>query len=70
MPTWDEDEGMTVVGAAIPALTNALGTANGAIEDVTATPTQAAINNNFRECSDKINAILQVLRDANLIAED
>lgn len=52
---------------AIPDITGATGTANGAIEDVTATPTQAAINNNFKECADKINAILAVMRNAGFI---
>lgn len=54
--------------AAIVSLTNANGTGNNALEDVTATPTQAAINNNFRDCSDKINAILVALRAHGLIA--
>lgn len=52
---------------AIPDITGATGTANGAIEDVTGTPTQSAINNNFKECADKINAILAVMRNAGFI---
>ena len=68
--TFDEDDTIFVPSAGIADLTNSFGTANGAIEDVTATPTQAAINNNFRECSDKLNQVLAALREANIIAQD
>lgn len=39
------------------ALTNANGTGDTTIADVTATPTQTLINNNFRDVSDQINAL-------------
>jgi hypothetical protein len=55
-------------GAAIVSLTNANGTGDNTIADVTATPTQTLVNNNFRDCSDKINAILAALRTAGIIA--
>jgi hypothetical protein len=48
-------------GTTITALTNANGTSDGTIADVTATPTQTLINNNFRDVSDKINEIITAL---------
>lgn len=68
--TWDEDDMMWTPAAAIPNLTDAFGTADGTIVDVTATPTQGTINDNFQDVTTKINAILAALRAANLIAED
>lgn len=68
--TFDEDDQMFVSSAAITDLVASVGTADGTLVDVTATPTQGAINDNFRECQSKINAILAALRAANIIAED
>lgn len=47
---------------ALTSLTGAFGTPGNAIVDVTATPTQTTINNNFRAVEDKINAILAALK--------
>jgi len=47
---------------ALTALTGAVGTPGNVIVDVTATPTQTTINNNFRACEDKINAIIAALK--------
>jgi hypothetical protein len=69
-PTFDEDDMMWVPAAAIPDLVATVGTADGTLVDVTATPTQGAINDNFRECQVKLNAILAALRTANIVAED
>lgn len=44
-------------------LTNANGSAGNTIVDVTATPTQTTINNNFRALSDKVNAIIVILQN-------
>jgi hypothetical protein len=68
--TFDEDDGIYTPAAAIVSLTDAFGTADGTVVDVTATPTQGTINDNFQEMSTKINAILAALRAANIIAED
>lgn len=54
--------------AAIVDLVDAFGTADGTIADVTATPTQALINDNFKDCQAKINGILAALRAANVIS--
>lgn len=46
----------------ITPITNANGSTGNTIVDVTATPTQTTINNNFRVLSDKVNAILVILQ--------
>lgn len=46
------------------ALTNANGTADGTVADVGGAFSQTTLNNNFRECSDQINALVADL--ANL----
>ncbi len=48
----------TVPNATAAALTNANGTADGTFQDVTASPTQTTVNNNFQECSTQINALI------------
>ncbi len=48
-------------GTIVP-VTNSNGTPGNTIVDVTATPTQTTINNNFRVLSDKLNAIITVLQ--------
>lgn len=45
----------------IVSLTNANGTGDDTIDDVTATPTQTLINNNFRDVTDKIEEILTLV---------
>ena len=46
----------------ITPITNANGSTGNTIVDVTATPTQTTINNNFRVLSDKVNAIIAILQ--------
>lgn len=57
-----------VTATAIPDLTMTVGTADGTIADVTASPTQTAVNNNFRDVGEKINTILAALRAAGIVA--
>jgi hypothetical protein len=52
---------------AIPNLGVSVGTADGTVADVGAAFNQATLNNNFRDLADKLNAVLQALRDANVI---
>ena len=70
MASWLQEQMATggAVQAATTSLTNANGTADNTIADVTATPTQTACNNNFRDLSDKVNAILVALRAAGLMS--
>jgi hypothetical protein len=70
MSVFDEDKLGWAVDAAITGLTAATGTADGTVDDVGASFNQATLNNNFKEMATAINAILVVLRDANLIALD
>lgn len=48
-------------GTIVP-ITNANGVTGDTIVDVTTTPTQTTVNNNFRVLSDKVNAIIAVLQ--------
>ena len=54
--------------AALADLTSAVGTPAGGTVDVTATPTQAAINNNFATIITRLNAITAALKDAGILA--
>ncbi len=54
-------------GPAVTALTTAFGTAADALVDVTATPTQATINNNFASIVRKIDRLEAALRANGLI---
>ncbi len=54
--------------AAIVSLTTAFGTGNDALEDVTSSFSQTILNNNFADCTDKIQEILVALRAAGVIA--
>jgi uncharacterized protein YggE len=54
--------------ATVTALTNSNGTADGTIADVGASFSQATLNNNFRDLSDKVNAIIAALKNAGLMA--
>lgn len=45
----------------IGALTHAVGTADGTVADVGASFNQTTLNDNFRELSDKINALAKIL---------
>lgn len=53
---------------ALTDLTSAAGTGGSGTVDVTGTPTQTAINNNFATVVARINALTAALRDANIIA--
>lgn len=54
--------------ASVTALTNSNGTADNTIADVGASFSQATLNNNFRDLSDKVNAIIAALKAAGLMA--
>lgn len=54
--------------AAIAALTHAVGTADGTIDDVGGAFNQATLNNNFKELSAKVNAALSAIRGVGIIA--
>ncbi len=54
--------------AAIVSLTTAFGTGNDALADVTASFSQTILNDNFADCTDKIQEILVALRAAGVIA--
>lgn len=51
----------------VAPLTGSFGSTGNAIVDVTATPTQTTVNNNFRALQDKVNAIIVVLQNAGLL---
>jgi hypothetical protein len=53
-------------GGIVP-LTAATGTASDTIVDVTATPTQTTINNNFKSLSDKMNLLIAELQQAGIL---
>lgn len=56
-------------GSAITSITdNTTGTADGTLEDATATYSQTIVNNNFAEVAAKIEAILDALRAQGIIA--
>lgn len=52
----------------IASLTHAVGTADGTIDDVGGAFNQTTLNNNLKELSTKINAILVELRKAGIIS--
>jgi hypothetical protein len=54
--------------AAIVDLTAATGTAGDTIADVGGAFAQATLNNNFKRLADKVNLILQTLRDLGAVA--
>ena len=58
---------VVIKNAAIPDLTAATGTASLTIADVTATPTQTLINNNFKSVATQLNLITVALRSAGTI---
>lgn len=53
---------------AIADLTAATGTAGDTIADVGGAFAQATLNNNFKRLADKVNVILQALRDLGAVA--
>jgi hypothetical protein len=56
------------VHAALADLTSAAGTPAAGTVDVTATPTQATINNNFATVVQRLNTICAALKDAGILA--
>ena len=48
-------------------LTHAVGTADGTVDDVGAAFNQATLNNNFKECTSRINALRDALVNLGLI---
>lgn len=52
---------------AVTDLAAAVGTADGALEDVTVTPTQGLVNDNFQDLAEKVNEILAALRSRGVI---
>ncbi|MFF5703400.1 hypothetical protein ACFY7H_12965 [Streptomyces sp. NPDC012794] len=54
--------------ASVTPLTNSNGTGDNTIADVGASFSQATLNNNFRDLSDKVNAIIAALKAAGLMA--
>lgn len=54
--------------SALPDLTSAVGTPAAGTVDVTATPTQTTINNNFATLVTRMNAMAQAMRDAGILA--
>lgn len=54
--------------AALTDLTSAAGTGAAGTVDVTATPTQTTINNNFATVVARLNAITAALRDSGIVA--
>lgn len=61
-------DGALAVRSALTDLTSAVGTPAAGTVDVTATPTQSTINNNFATLVQRINALSAALRDAGIIA--
>lgn len=54
--------------ATVAALTATTGTADGTVADVGASFSQATLNNNFRDLSDKVNELIAALKAAGLMA--
>jgi hypothetical protein len=54
--------------AALTDLTSGVGTPAAGTVDVTATPTQTTINNNFATLVTRMNALASALRDAGILA--
>jgi hypothetical protein len=64
----DNARNMWVKSGAITGLTHTAGTADGTVDDVGGAFSQTTLNNNFREVTTKINAILAALRESGDIA--
>jgi len=64
---YDFSKNAWATGPAITSLTHSVGTGDSALVDVGGAFSQATLNNNLRDLSDKVNAILTALRDAGLI---
>lgn len=55
-------------GVAVADLVASVGTADGTLADVGGAFNQTTLNNNFRDLSDKVNALLAAMRTAGLLA--
>ena len=66
-PVFDGTKSAWATVAAIPNVTHAFGTADGTIVDVGGAFNQATLNDNLKELSAKVNAILVALRAAGII---
>lgn len=65
---FDQVAAGTVSPQTAPAnITGQTGTGGNVISDVTATPTQALINSNFKVVSDKLNAVIAALKTAGVM---
>ena len=53
----------------VPTLTMSVGTANNTVDDVGAAFSQATLNNNFRDITEKLNAVILACREAEIISE-
>lgn len=67
MPHNPAKGGQWATNPAITSASGATGTADGVLDDVTATHSQTILNNNFKELQVQIDAILVALRNANII---
>lgn len=57
----------TTAGLTVADLVHAFGTADGTLDDVGGAFNQATLNNNFKELSAKLNAVLQALRSGGKV---
>lgn len=65
---YDFSKNAWATGPAITSLTHSVGTADDTVADVGGSFNQTTLNNDLRDLSAKINAILVALRDAGVIA--
>lgn len=80
MVVWVKDENLVLAydgaawvthgrqAAAVTDLTEGPGTADGTVDDVGASFNQTTLNNNFKELSTKLNALMASMRTANSLA--
>ena len=54
--------------AAVAPLTEGPGTSNGTVADVGASFNQGTLNDNFKDLSTKVNAIITAMKNAGLMA--
>lgn len=66
--TIDAEDLASIPQASVANLTHSVGTSDGTVADVGAAFNQTTLNNNFRDLSDKVNAILAALRSAGIIS--
>lgn len=56
------------LGTALTALTHSVGTADGTVDDVGGSFNQTTLNNNFKELTTHINAIIVALKGAGVMS--